>query len=279
MFFRENKKTLENYNPDFWDGGELPLMIKNFPIVICWTPKSGCTTVLKWFLEQNSLLEKAYEFNPWVHEYREKILYNQIYKKECRKIFEGNTSGKFIIKVIRNPIKRSVSSYLHFLRFGKISKNWPVVQKIESWKKENGLASQSGLSFRQFLNFVICQKISGGRNDTHFESQYNKIQDPKVDIFIPIEKISSEIPKIEKEFNLKKIDINELSKSGHNNQSTDSHRWPQDASSFPADHDFNIFLGTPPCEIFLDSETKLLIKNAYWCDFNAYSSCYNININ
>jgi hypothetical protein len=269
--FIGKKQSADN----FWRGSMLPLWSKDFPVVVSWSPKSGCTTILKWFLDQNNLLEAAYSHNPWVHEYREKILYAQKnYKTECKDAFTKNTQKKYILKVIRNPLHRSVSSYLHYLRYGVLTKGWEVVREIETWKASNGLSRQKGLSFRQFLNFVLNQDLISIRNDPHFGQQYDARQDEKVDLFIPIESISSEIRKIENKFGMTKIDLNELSNSVHNNRTSDSHNWPAQAASFPADDDFNRKLGVPPAEIFLDHETRLLIRNVYWRDFEKYSEYY-----
>jgi hypothetical protein len=43
------------------DGRLLPLQRPGFPVAVCWSAKSGCTTVLKWFLTQNGLLDEALE--------------------------------------------------------------------------------------------------------------------------------------------------------------------------------------------------------------------------
>lgn len=260
---------------NFWEDKMLPLWRKDFPVVVSWSPKSGCTTILKWFLEQNNLLEVAYSHNPWVHEYREKILYAQKnYKSECKDAFTKNTQKKYIIKIIRNPLNRSVSSYLHYLRYSVLTKDWEVVREIEMWKAVNGLSSQKGISFRQFLNFVLNQDLKGIRNDPHFGQQYDARQDEKVDLFIPIESISSQIGKIENKFGMKKIDLNKLSNSVHNNKISNLHNWPALAASFPAEDDFHKKLGVPPAEVFLDDETKLLIKNIYWRDFEKYCEYY-----
>ena len=273
MIFKIKNKKKE----DYWCHGSLPLWSKEFPVVISWSPKSGCTTILKWFLEQNGLLEDAYKFDPWVHEYREKVLYSQQgYKKNCESCYRENKDKKLIIKIIRDPIKRSVSSYLHFLRYMANSAKWIVVRELDYWKISNGISQQKGISFKQFLNFIINQNQRGYRIDPHLGFQFDKIQDPKVQKFIPIEHLSSELIHIEKRYNLKNININTISDSPHNNIPQKSHKWPLNGSSHPADHEYEKKLGVPGPEVFIDDETIQLIKNAYWRDFDAYSRYYNI---
>jgi hypothetical protein len=256
----------------FWGDKMLPLWEKKFPIVISFTPKSGCTTILKWFLEQNNLLQ---DYSEWVHDYREKVLYaSNGYAEECLKVFTNNPDNKLIIKIIRNPIYRSISSYLHYLRWGSDAKNWSIIREIEDWKKSNGLNNQHGISFNQFLKFIISSNQSGKVLDPHFSCQYDSVQDGKVNIYIPLGIISNEIRKLEKRFNLKKIDINLISESPHNNKPSTFSNWPKNASSFPADQNFEKVLGVPNPDIFLDKETEIMIKNAYWQDFEKYSKYF-----
>jgi len=253
----------------------LPLFKKKFPVVISFTPKSGCTTILKWFLEQNNLLQEAFMYSEWVHDYREKVLYaSNGYMEECLSVFTNNPDNKIIIKVIRNPIYRSISCYLHYLRQSSIAKNWSIIREIEDWKSSNGLNDQQGISFNQFLKFIISNQ-SGKVLDPHFSCQYDPIQDSKVNIYIPLEIISNEIRNLEKRFNLKKIDINFISESPHNNKPSTFSNWPKDASSFPADQNFEKRLGIPNANIFLDKETVIMIKNAYWQDFEKYSKYFS----
>ena len=57
------------------DGCLLPLQQPGFPVAVCWSAKSGCTTVLKWFLAQTGLLDEALAYNDWIHAYRQDKLF------------------------------------------------------------------------------------------------------------------------------------------------------------------------------------------------------------
>ena len=67
----------------------------NSKVVFNVTPKAGCTTILKMFLEHCGLLEAARAYE-WVHDYREKFLANEFVRGHspqiCAKPFF--TSGK-----------------------------------------------------------------------------------------------------------------------------------------------------------------------------------------
>jgi hypothetical protein len=45
----------------------LPLYEKEFPLIFFWSPKSGCTSIIKWYFFQIGLLQKAIDYYPWVH--------------------------------------------------------------------------------------------------------------------------------------------------------------------------------------------------------------------
>ena len=260
---------------DYWKDSNLPLYNKDFPIIISWSPKSGCTTILKWFLAQNRLLDEANNYSDWVHDYREnKLCTRPGYKKLCMQYFIENPSSKHIIKVIRNPYTRAVSSYVHVLRWGVLTKDWPLISKIETWKRSNNLKNQKGMSFRQFLLFIIDQQSKGHLLDPHLKQQYDEIQDPKVNHYVRIENIMNDLEEIEKKFSLECLDYKQISNSIHHNIASIAHTWPSKASQHVANHDYESVLGTPPSEIFLDEETKSLIRIAYWRDCYAYSQHY-----
>jgi hypothetical protein len=248
----------------FWGASLLPLYYEKFPIVLCYSAKCGCTTALRWFLEQNCLLEEAIKFDPWIHNYREKVLQSQKnYKQQCMDIFLSDNPGKIIIKVIRDPMKRAVSSYLHYLRCETTEHNWVLVEKVQQWKHETGLSYQKGISFIQFLKFIKAEKNKKEILDPHISVQYQENQDPKVHEYILIENLDVRLKEIELKYNLRKTNIASLSYSSHHNIYSDSHLWPEDAYNYPADHDDIVKLGVPNSEIFVDPKTEVLIEDIY----------------
>src|SRR4051812_20775721 len=62
---RDREQLLRNVRS--WPG---PLYADNFPLVLLWTNKSGCTTVLKWFLFQTGLMDEASAYHRWPHRHR-----------------------------------------------------------------------------------------------------------------------------------------------------------------------------------------------------------------
>jgi hypothetical protein len=88
-----------------------------FPWLSAGRQKSGCTTVLRWFLAHNGVLDEAIAHSRWVHDYREDTLFHATgYRRQCQAIFKRARSGVTVVKVIRDPATRAVSSFLHVLR-------------------------------------------------------------------------------------------------------------------------------------------------------------------
>jgi hypothetical protein len=254
----------------------LPLQQPDFPVAVCWSAKSGCTTVLKWFLAQNGLLDEALAYSDWCHSYRqEKLFTSKGYVRQCERLFKNSHRNTYIIRVIRDPASRAVSSFLHFLRFGHALEHWPDAARLTEWKSSVGLSGQQGLSFQQFLLFVTALQLKGTRIDLHFRPQYDAKQDPKVDTCIRLEDLAAGLRAVEARCGLPHVDVEQLSVSSHNNPATARHCWPTHAAAFPADHNTLDELGTPPARAFLDPETRMLIRTAYWTDYEAYGQHYN----
>ena len=258
------------------DGRLLPLQRPGFPVAVCWSAKSGCTTVLKWFLAHNGLLDEALAYNNWIHAYRQDKLFTaKGYVFQCARLFKHKNSNTLIIKVIRDPASRAVSSFLHFLRNEHERERWPDAAELTRWKSAVGLAGQQGLSFQQFLMYVAAQQVNRRLIDPHFRPQYDEQQDSRVDTHVRLEDLSAGLRAAEERCQLPHVDVGTLSTSPHHNPATADHGWPKCAAAFPADLNILQELGTPPVQAFLDPETRLLIRTAYWTDYEAYGHLYD----
>jgi hypothetical protein len=254
----------------------LPLQQPGFPVAILWSAKSGCTTVLKWFLTQNGLLDEALAYSNWIHNYRnEKLFTSKDYGHQCERLFKKSHRNTYIIRVIRDPATRAVSSFLHFVRHGHHVEQWPHAALVTQWKSAAGLQHQPGLTFRQFLMFVIAQQINGSVLDPHFRPQHDAQQDSCVDAYIRLEDLADGLRDVENRTGLPHVDLHQLSQSGHHNPATAHHAWPTNAAVVCVDYNTLGELGTPPSQAFLDAETRLLIRSAYWTDYEAYGHHYD----
>lgn len=257
-----------------WDEQLLPLLAPGFPIAVCWSAKAGCTTVLKWFLEHNGLLEEATAYSQWVHNYREqRLCAGHDYRRSCELLFSQARAGKYIVKVIRDPARRVVSGYLHLLRQGH-HETWPAGATVDRWKTEAGLGRQRGISFRQFLRFLAEEQAQGRALDPHFCPQFEPLQDLRVHAHIPLERLAAALRNLERRFGLPHVDIEHFRDSFHHNPATRHCAWPVSAATVPATLETLEKFGTPSAEAFLDPETLASVHEVYRADYDAYGSVY-----
>lgn len=67
--------------------GRRILHAPEFPLVLLFTEKAGCTSLTKWFLFQVGKLEEATGYHPWIHRYRMNVLCRQKgYKLEAMRL-------------------------------------------------------------------------------------------------------------------------------------------------------------------------------------------------
>lgn len=249
----------------------LPLVREGFPVVCCWSAKAGCTTVLKWFLKHNGLLEEATQHGPWLHDYRLQRLFEEPgYESRCRRALRSDSVH--VIKVIRDPAKRAVSAYLHYLR--SASSSWPGECMLADWKAANGLGAQQGVSFRQFLEYVLDLQRRSQPMEPHVRPQYDVAWDPHVDAYIPLERLEVGLKETERLCGLPHVDVQSLSESRHHNRPTGHQQWPSDASQFPATAETLEQLGVPSAELLLDATTIPILRAAYRTDYEAYGRYY-----
>lgn len=249
----------------------LPLVRDGFPVVCCWSAKAGCTTVLKWFLKHNGLLEEAMRHGHWLHDYRlQQLVEEPGYERRCRRAVRDE--GVRVIKVIRDPGQRAVSAYLHYLRAA--SSSWPGKRALLAWKTANGLGSQSGVSFAQFVEYVLDLQRRRQPLEPHVRPQYDCAWDPHVDAYVPLENLSAGLAETERHCGLPRVDVQSLSESRHHNRPTSHQQWPSDASRFAATAETLEQLGVPPAELLLDATTIPLLQAAYRVDYEAYGSHY-----
>ena len=126
----------------------LPLLDARRRTVISWSAKSACTHVLIWYLLRLGLLDEARNYHPWVHRYRSEVLYrSEVYRSALEQLSREGLSQWNYLKVVRDPVKRCVSSYRHALKHG-----------YEDEKMSRVLGRQidhkCGYSYETFLDYL-----------------------------------------------------------------------------------------------------------------------------
>ncbi|WP_158234681.1 sulfotransferase family 2 domain-containing protein [Lentibacillus sediminis] len=179
----------------------LPLYKKEFPIIFFWSPKSGCTSLIKWYYFQIGLLQKAIDYNPWIHFYRMEVYEKQ--ENHGIKIAEQLLNDKKdSYKLVRNPYKRAVSSFFATIATEQLMNS--VAPDINN-----------GLSFKQFLYRIKDIGVKKGVIDAHIAQQYIEEEELIIQNYIQLEHFSTGIKAIENKYNLLHPPVENFVKSPH----------------------------------------------------------------
>jgi hypothetical protein len=233
--------------------GTTPLYHKDFPIILFWNPKCGCTTLAKWFYYHIGLLNQALAYSEWIHLYREEVYQIQpnYYRNLRNEILKGE---KDRYKLVRNPYKRAVSSYVAGLLVPAI------LEHIESERK-------NGLSFKEFLYTLRDAGVERESINPHIALQYIDGEERFIQKYLKLEEFNAKIKTIEKKYHLKASPLEEIVKSPHHiSQITDDSL----TESYAEKNMLSAVLnnsGFPPYQKFYDAETKQLVKDLYQKDF------------
>ncbi|MFC7372983.1 sulfotransferase family 2 domain-containing protein [Fictibacillus iocasae] len=190
----------------------VPLFNEKFPIIFLWSPKSGCTSLIKWFYFQTGVLEQALNYKkyidstgkhyPWVHGYRMEIHQQQKRYKEDLLAYLLN-GGKDVYKLVRNPYTRAVSSFFIFLAI-------PALHETVFPEEV-----QEGVSFKQYLYRIKTIGLDRKLINYHIAKQYTEHEEYIVRQFIRLENFETEIRAIEKNHQLIHSPISTLVQSFH----------------------------------------------------------------
>ncbi|MGG3573004.1 sulfotransferase family 2 domain-containing protein [Bacillus gobiensis] len=242
---------------------KLPLFDQKVPIILFWTPKSGCTTIIKWFFFQSEELEKALEYNSWVHEYYKLKYINNATHKNLVYWYLLHAK-KDTYKLVRNPYRRAVSAFLMLVN--DFEPYWQEVWGTIREQLFNNRNSTQGLSFREFLLYLKKMGADSPSLDPHFGQQYIMGEEKFINQYIYLENFNEQIAAIEDKYGLRKSNSGELSDSPHNMSS--SMVFEGDYSNVNIlDPSFPLY---PSYKSFYNLETKRLVEEIFKDDFEKY---------
>lgn len=243
----------------------VPNYHKEFPIILFWSQKSGCTTLLKWFFYQVDLLEEALKYNPWVHYFEEEVY--KVSPKYKRDVIDCLMSKqKDSIKLVRNPYTRAVSQFLILSSTKGIpywDREWEKIKEFLYGNK----ASNRGITFKQFLIYV---KDYPGNIDDHFKPQYLEGEELFVQNYIYIEQFDYYIKEIEKKYGLKQSSLSDLKGSSHHLSSFMNLKG-NFANIEITNETFTEHKQIPTYDSFYNEETIKLVNHIYKKDFEVYN--------
>ena len=142
-----------------------PLIHPQARLLVIHSQKSASTNVAIWYLRQIGHAQAARDFHYWPHRYLSQVLnYSEFY----RKAYELEFSKFTVVRVVRNPFERAVSSFRHALKHGHVDKE--IAKRLDY----HGIADK-GLSFSTFIDFL--ERLDLGSCDPHFSFQRHPVED------------------------------------------------------------------------------------------------------
>jgi len=245
-----------------------PLHHHAMPVAFLWTPKAGCTSLVKWFFFQIGELDAALSYNPFVHRYRK-----DVFMKRDGYLREGLdliVAGEVpVIKLVRDPYDRAVSSFAQLLKLQSNSESeWPRKVRAGILDKIGETAPPGCLSFRQFLHGVAAIGASSAILSRHVAQQFREGEEQMRDRLIRLENFDAEITGLEREFGLKSSPLADLTDSRHHRRKIMSSAGSL-ACRMVSSADFPE-MATPSYDAFYSDETRRLVAAVYAADFSAY---------
>ena len=119
-------------------GTPLFLWDKQHNLTMYGTPKGGATVTAQIMFRLMGLYEQALAYHPWIHEYRMKVHdrgtaheVRPTTRAQVQQCAQCTETGR-CLKLIRNPLDRAVSSFLHAHKT-KLTDSMPSVPTFAQW--------------------------------------------------------------------------------------------------------------------------------------------------
>ncbi|KIV75900.1 glyoxalase [Bacillus mycoides] len=235
---------------------------RNFPLILFWSQKSGCTSLAKWFFYQIDLLQAALNYHPFIHNFEYEI-YKSTPAYNIRLSVALRDKQKETFKLVRNPFRRAVSSFVSLIAPPYVeNEEWKPIRKF-LYQNEN---SPKGISFKQFLYYLFTKGAHANDINAHFTQQYIAGEEEYVTNYIYLENFDQEMKELEKRFELKPAPINEFSTSWHHQTPAMIYK----GNFSDADITDPLFPRHPTFESFYDDECIQLVKTIFQKDFDTY---------
>ena len=230
------------------------LNIPNKNILIDWTPKSGCTTVCKMIFKYLGILDEALKYSKWIHDYRMHKYYSKYGEIDKESLLHGKYSKYLIIKFVRNPYSRAVSSYIHAMKSIKL---------IE-------LIGLDNISFIHFLTLIRNKNITVEEGHWRIQKLSYENDNNKKNLnikYIKIENIKDELNILKKNNN---IDLYYDFTSNHHIKKKDN------INKFVGNIKFkNLNNKFPKYRYFYNDKIRKLVEEIYFNDIKTYNYSYD----
>jgi hypothetical protein len=141
-----------------------PLIVPDARLIVVFSPKSACTSVVIWTLHHLGKMQEARAYNDWPHRYRTDVYYHS---PQYREAVRRDLTGFRVLRVVRDPFDRAVSSFRHAQRFGLADNEF-----AELLGRKN--VAEAGVSFRDFLD--LLERLDLRTCNEHFRLQRHPVE-------------------------------------------------------------------------------------------------------
>ena len=259
---RKNLSVLEPHIKELFDVHPPPIVDSRNKVVLLWSAKAGCTFAIKWMFQHMGLLEKALAYRGWIHSYRLDILYPSSQHRASIDDFCRDPSSYRVVKFVRQPFQRAVSSYVHVLKHGQ--------EDVQLAAYFDGDPKKSyRFSFRDFVRYLGTVDLHKG--NIHYRLQTHPLERhviPASMFLVNLDYSMNSLPHLETYLGLPETALQLYRESHHHTRTSTSV-----AGQFNGDRVFD-FSNSPPeapeYRSFYDFELERGVYNAYAEDFLRY---------
>jgi len=257
-----------------------PLYHPDFPYILFWSQKAGCTTVVKWFFAQVGLLEEALAFSPWVHRYEGEVYKRRPgYRKELHAALRSNRYTA--VKVVRDPWRRAPRAFLILGERGAIVPRHHWVQRhwqdVDAWLAARGKDPAHGISFLDHL--ALIRESEAERPHTinpHLSAQHVAGEEAFLDERVPIEAFEEWATRAAGRDGVRPVDFASIADSRHHHTVDEAvtARLGERPEETPITRGAFKDGRFPAAGAFINERSRPAIAATYSADLEAYGALY-----
>jgi hypothetical protein len=247
--------------------GPLPLIHSEARMIVVFSAKSACTNVAVWFFHHLGHAKAARDFNPWPHRYRIEVYYrSELYHHSLKQDF----SGFKVVRIVRDPFERAVSSFLH-VAATRLAEDPEFVRLLG-----RGDVNRDGMSFTEFLD--VLEQTDLQNCDEHYRIQKHPLEDtlaPDYLINVSTEDLFARLNAVEADLGLPRSDlaaspwINSLRRRRYGNHTAAD---ITDATTMRFNRRRSLRGPWPPYAAFLTPPVRQRLARLYAVDVAAYGN-------
>lgn len=249
------------------------------PMLLLWSEKSGCTSLLQWFLALTGDLERATAASSWIHDWELGVMKARPgYPDE---VAERLRAGDPVHKLVRDPFARAVSGFFMMSILGDDTDHFTVGLRH---RLRTGLYGSSvpghSFSFLDYLHWLTTLADEHGHLvpaptpgvDDHLAPQRTMLETmlPNVGV-MRLERFDDEVDRLTRTYDLPRVDLRTATTSHHHTVRATAPTDDPEATvrlHFPIPTPAGYPL--PQTREFVTPDTVRLVRDLYHVDYEAY---------